>query len=41
MITAFQASERTGVLYAEACGERVKISGRAVLFGVSEILTNR
>lgn len=37
-ITAFQASERTGVLYAEVCGERVKISGRAVLFGVSEIL---
>lgn len=40
-ITAFQASERTGVLYAEVCGERVKISGRAVLFGASEILANR
>ena len=39
-ITAFQASERTGVLYAEVCGERVKISGRAVLFGISEILGN-
>lgn len=39
-ITAFQASERTGVLYAEVCGERVKISGRAVLFGVSDILGN-
>lgn len=37
-LTAFQASERTGVLYAEVCGERVKISGRAVLFGISEIL---
>ena len=37
-ITAFQASERTGVLYAEVCGGRVKISGKAVLFGVSEIL---
>lgn len=40
-ITAFQASERTGVLYAEVCGDRVKISGRAVLFGVSEILANQ
>ena len=38
LITAFQASERTGVLYADVCGERVKISGKAVLFGVSEIL---
>lgn len=37
-ITAFQASERSGVLYAEVCGERVKISGKAVLFGVSDIL---
>ncbi|MBD5383532.1 MAG: PhzF family phenazine biosynthesis protein [Ruminococcaceae bacterium] len=39
-ITAFQASERTGVLYAEVCGERVKISGRAVLFGAAEILAD-
>ncbi len=39
-ITAFQASERTGVLYAEVRGERVKISGSAILFGVSEILGN-
>lgn len=37
-ITAFQASERSGVLFAEVCGERVKISGKAVLFGVSEIM---
>lgn len=36
-VTAFQASERTGVLYAEICGERVNISGHAVLFGISEI----
>lgn len=36
-VTAFQASERTGVLYAELQGDRVKISGRAVLFGISEI----
>ncbi len=39
-ITAFQASKRTGVLYAEVCGERVKISGKAVLFGISDILGN-
>lgn len=37
-ITAFQASERTGEMLCEVCGERVNISGRAVLFGVSEIL---
>ena len=37
-VTAFQASERTGILFAEICGERVKISGRAVLYGISEIL---
>lgn len=37
-ITAFQASERTGIIRAEICGERVKISGKAVLFGVSDIL---
>lgn len=38
IITAFQASERTGIIRAEICGERVKISGKAVLFGVSNIL---
>lgn len=37
-ITAFQASERTGIIRAEICGERVKIYGKAVLFGISEIL---
>lgn len=37
-ITAFQASERTGKLLCEVHGERVNISGRAVLFGVSKIL---
>lgn len=37
-VTAFQASERTGILFAEICGERVKMSGRAVLYGISEIL---
>lgn len=38
-IIAFQASERTGVLYSEMKNDRVKISGKAVLFGVSEILS--
>lgn len=37
-ITAFQASERTGILYGELQNDRVKISGKAVLFGISEIL---
>ena len=38
-IIAYQASERTGVLYAELSGNnRVKISGKAVLYAISEIL---
>lgn len=37
-IAAFQASKRTGVLYAELKNDRVKISGKAVLFGITEIL---
>ncbi|MGN0501150.1 MAG: PhzF family phenazine biosynthesis protein [Ruminococcus sp.] len=37
-IIAYQASERTGVLYSEVKNDRVIISGKAVLFGVSEIL---
>lgn len=37
-ITAYQASERGGVLYAEICGERVKISGKAVLFSVNSLI---
>lgn len=37
-INAFQASERSGVLYAEVFKERVKISGKAVLYGAAEIL---
>lgn len=38
-ITAFQASERTGILYSEVTeNNRVKISGKAVLYAVSEIL---
>ena len=37
-ITAFQASPRKGVLYCEVCGERVKISGKAVLFSAADIM---
>ena len=37
-LTALQASERSGVLYGELQGDRVVISGKAVLFAVSEIL---
>ena len=37
-ITAFQASERTGVLDAKLEKGRVKIAGKAALFGISEIL---
>jgi phenazine biosynthesis protein PhzF family protein len=37
-ITAFQASERTGVIFAELKDDRVKVSGKAVLFSISEIL---
>lgn len=37
-ITAFQASKRTGVLYCNVTNEKVIISGKAVLFSVSEIL---
>ena len=42
-LTAFQASARTGVLYCElACDDscRVKISGKAALYSISEILPN-
>ena len=37
-LKAFQASERTGVLYCEVVGDRVKISGKAALYSISEIL---
>lgn len=37
-ITAFQASSRTGVLHCEVIGERVKISGKAVLFSAADIV---
>ncbi|MBR1727971.1 MAG: PhzF family phenazine biosynthesis protein [Selenomonadaceae bacterium] len=37
-LTAFQASDRTGILYCENFGDRVKISGKAALYSISEIL---
>ena len=37
-LTAFQASDRTGTLYCELVGDRVKISGKAALYSISEIL---
>lgn len=36
-ITAYQASQRTGVLQCEVCGDRVKISGKAVLYSEADI----
>lgn len=36
-LTCFQASERSGVLYAERKGGRIIISGKAVLFSEAEI----
>ena len=36
-LTCFQASERSGVLYAERKGDRIIISGKAVLFSKAEI----
>ena len=38
VIEAFQASRRTGVLHCEVSGERVKISGKAVLFSTADIV---
>ena len=37
-ITAFQASSRTGVLYCECVGDKVIISGKAVLFSINDIV---
>ena len=36
-IVAYQASERSGTLYAKLAGDRVKIAGKAVLFSVAEL----
>lgn len=37
-IVAYQASARTGTLYAKMEGERVRIAGKAVLYSVADIL---
>lgn len=36
-IVAYQASARSGVLYAHLEGERVQLAGKAALFSVGEI----
>lgn len=36
-ITAFQASARTGVLYCQDCGERVKLAGDATLYSSGQL----
>lgn len=36
-IIARQASTRGGILYCEICGERIKISGQAVLFATADL----
>ena len=37
-INAFQASSRTGILYCECVGDKVIISGKAVLFSINDIV---
>ena len=37
-ITAFQASDRTGILYCECVDDNVIISGKAVLFSINDIV---
>ena len=37
-ITAFQASERIGILYCECTDDKVIISGKAVLFSINDIV---
>lgn len=37
-ITAFQVSERTGILYCECTDDKVIISGKAVLFSINDIV---
>jgi hypothetical protein len=36
-MTARQVSKRDGTVFLEDCGERVKISGKAALYSISEI----
>jgi len=37
-ITAFQASNRTGILYCDCVGDKAIISGKAALFSINDIL---
>nr|WP_242836253.1 PhzF family phenazine biosynthesis protein [Ruminococcus flavefaciens] len=37
-ITAFQESARTGILYCDCAGDKVLISGKAVLFSINDIV---
>lgn len=37
MAIDIQLSKREGVLYCKDCGDRVLISGKAVLYAISEI----
>ena len=37
-LVCYQASERTGVLYAERKGDRIILSGKAVLYSEGNIL---
>ncbi|WP_294412587.1 PhzF family phenazine biosynthesis isomerase [uncultured Ruminococcus sp.] len=37
-ITAFQASDRTGILYCECVDDNVIVSGKAVLFSINDIV---
>ena len=37
-ISAFQASSRTGILYCECVGDKVIISGKALLFSINDIV---
>ena len=37
-IKAFQASERTGVLYTKIRGSRVELAGKAALYSIGELV---
>lgn len=39
-LTAYQASSRTGILYCRYAGERTYLSGKAVLYAISELHIN-
>ncbi|WP_039656492.1 PhzF family phenazine biosynthesis protein [Clostridium tyrobutyricum] len=41
VLVARQASQRGGILYCENCGARVKLSGKAVLYSVADLLAEK